>query len=287
MRSKHTVGGVALALGLLAGAALAGCSSSTTSSSAATTGTSTSAAAKGSGKVEVLYAGSLVNVMEKTIGPAFSAATGYTYEGEGAGSTQLVTEIKGKVKRADVFISASPKADTSLEGVANGDWINTYTTFGSSSLVIGYNPNSSFAAALKSKPWYQVLTEPGIKIGRTDPKLDPKGELTATALTAASTTFKLPTLATTVEADAQVFPEQDLVGRLQSGQLDVGFFYTVEAAAAKIPTVSLDLPAEKATYTVALLNNAPNSAGAAAFKQYLLSPAGRAELSAAGITLAN
>jgi molybdate/tungstate transport system substrate-binding protein len=269
-------------VGLLAGAIIAGCSSSTTSGSGASP-----SASRGSGKVEILYAGSLVNVMEKSIGPAFSAATGYTYEGEGAGSTQLANEIKGKVKRADVFISASAKSDQALEGAKNGDWVTSYATFGSSPLVLGYNPNSSFAAALKTKPWYQVLTESGIKIGRTDPKLDPKGELTATALTAASTTFKDATLATTVEKNSQIFPEEDLVGRLESGQLDVGFFYTVEATAAKIPTVSLDLPTEKATYTVAVLNNAPDRAGATAFVNYLLSAAGREKLSAAGIILAN
>ena len=36
-----------------------------------------------------------------------------------------------------------------------------------------------------------------------------------------------------------MFPEETLVARLQSGQLDAGFFYTAEAVPAKIPTVPL------------------------------------------------
>ena len=51
-----------------------------------------------------------------------TSATGGTFEGTGAGSTQLVQEIKGKVKQADVFISASTDANTGLMGAANGDW---------------------------------------------------------------------------------------------------------------------------------------------------------------------
>ena len=47
-------------------------------------------------------------------------------------------------------------------------------------MVIGYNPTSKFATDLQaasngSKPWYQVLEEPGLRLGRTDPALDPKG----------------------------------------------------------------------------------------------------------------
>ena len=41
----------------------------------------------------VLYAGSLVNLMTKQIGPAFQKASGYSVTGESAGSTALVTDI--------------------------------------------------------------------------------------------------------------------------------------------------------------------------------------------------
>src|SRR6266536_4980603 len=60
-----------------------------------------------SGKaVSVLYAGSLVNLMEKGIGPAFRQDTGTGYQGQGAGSVALANAIKDKTKTADVFISA-------------------------------------------------------------------------------------------------------------------------------------------------------------------------------------
>jgi len=258
---------------------VAGCSSSSTSTS------TTSSSARGSGKVQVLYAGSLVNAMEKTVGPAFSSATGYTYQGRGAGAVQLANQIKAKTLRGDVFISASPGPDKALEGTANGDWVSWYSTIGTSALVLAYNPNSKFADDLKSKPWTQVLTEPGIRLGRTDPKLDPKGQLTVAALDQAAKNASDPSLASTVENAAQVFPEEELVGRLQSGQLDAGFFYTLEASVTKLPTVGLNLPDAHATYTVTVLNNGSNAAGGIAFVTYLLSPQGRDQLTAAGMSL--
>jgi molybdate/tungstate transport system substrate-binding protein len=246
-----------LAVVLVAGAALlAGCGGSSTGSS----GPSSSAPSKPSGKVQVLYAASLENLMEKDLGSAYTTSSGVNFDGTPAGSTELVSDIKGKVKQADVFISASTDANTGLEGAANGDWEDWYATFATAPLVIGYNPNSKFADDLKTKPWQQVVTEPGFLFGSTDPKLDPKGKLGAQALQKEN----LPATA------AQVFPEEQLVGRLQAGQLDAGFFYSSEAADAKIPTVTLGSVALKATYTVTVLNKAPNAAAAASFVNYLL-----------------
>ena len=49
-----------------------------------------------------------------------------------------------------------------------------------SPLVLGYNPSSKFAQALRTKPWYDVIDQPGFLIGRTDPTTDPKGVLAVT-----------------------------------------------------------------------------------------------------------
>ena len=184
--------------------------------------------ASAAGKVNVLYAGSLVNLMEHGIGPAFDKASGDTFQGYAGGSSGLANQIKGKLRQGDVFVSASPKVNDGLSGAANGDWVSWYITFAQSPVVIGYNASSKFAADLKSKPWYQVLQEPEIKIGRTDPKLDPKGALTVTLMQQAEALYKSPGLSEKMigapDNPAQVLPEETLVGRLQSGQLDVGFF---------------------------------------------------------------
>ena len=238
--------------------------------------------------LDVLYAGSLTNLMEHGIGPAFDAESHNSFRGFAAGSNALANQIKGKLRRADVFISASPTVNDTLMGAANDGWVSWYVTFAQSPLVIGYNPASRFAAELKTKPWYEVLREPGIHLGRTDPKLDPKGALTVQLLDHAEQLYRQPGLAADVlggeENPAEVLPEENLVGRLQSGELDVGFFYSTETADLHIAAIAL--PPEvalSAHYTVTILRDAPDPVAAAAFVSFLLGPAGKAIMAQHGL----
>src|SRR5947209_7090481 len=186
--------------------------------------------------------------MERKIGPAFTQSSGYPYEGEGKGSTALANEIKGRLRFPDIFISADPAVNTTLMGAANGNYVSWYTTFIRTSMVIGYSPSSKFAAdfraaANSSRSWYQVLEEPGLRLGRTDPLLDPKGVRSIITMELAEQYYHQSGLASKVlgaaENTSQIFPEETLVARLGSGQLDAGFFYLNEVMDAKLPYVTL------------------------------------------------
>jgi len=242
-------------------------------------------AAESSGPVDVLYAGSLVTVMNGALGPAFDGATHHTFNGVPGGSTALASQIKGRTTLADVFISASPAVDATLEREVNGSWVAWYATFATSPLVLAYNPASSFAAQLRTKPWYDVVTQPGFLLGRTDPATDPKGKLAVEALDRGAAAEKLPALTAITASTAGVFPEETLVGRLQSGQLDAGFFYSSEAIPAGLPIVSLGPIHLDATYTVTVLKGAPHARAAAVFVSYLLGREGRAILRRDGLTV--
>jgi molybdate/tungstate transport system substrate-binding protein len=254
-----------------------------TRSAAASSAESTSP--RGSGPVNVLYAGSLVNLLEKQVAPRFHKATGYTFQGFAGGSKALAAQIKGATRRGDVFISASPAVNRSLQGATGGGWVSWYATFATSPLVLGYNPDSAFAADLATKPWYEVVTEPGFHLGSTDPVTDPKGALALKALAGAAAAHDDPALTRPATTDANVMPEESLVGRLQAGQLDAGFFYAGEAKAAGLPTVPLTGQNLNATYTITELKNAPDPAGAAAFIRYLLGPDGRKVMQEGGYSL--
>jgi molybdate/tungstate transport system substrate-binding protein len=247
-------------------------------------------AAWAAGTVDVLYAGSLVNLMERSIGPAFDKASGDHFQGYAGGSKLLAQQIKARLRQADVFISAAPAVNQSLMGATNGNRVSWYAVFAQSPLVIGYNPAGRFAADFKTRPWYQVLMEKGIRIGRTDPKLDPKGALTITLMQRAAAFYKVPGLEQRVlgapENPAQVLPEETLVGRLQSGQLDAGFFYSTETSAAGIPAIRLpDRITPRAVYTVTIPRDAPDPNGADRFVTYLLGPQGRELMKEHGLIL--
>jgi molybdate/tungstate transport system substrate-binding protein len=252
----------------------------------ALTVTPSAASTTPSGPVDVLSAGSLQDLMQEQVAPAFQKATGYTLDDISMGSDALASSITGDTLQGDVFISASPAVNTSLEGASNGNWVSWYDQFASSPLVLGYNPNSKFAQALKSKPWYEVISESGFHIGRTDPTTDPKGVLADDALDQAAKSHHLPGLKTLGTESSDVFPETSLVGELQAGQLDAGFFYGVEAAAANIKTVPLTGTSLAGDYTITILNKAPHEAAAVAFVNFLLGKAGQKILAKNGVVAA-
>src|SRR4051812_33673633 len=117
LSSQRRIARCLLALGLTAGVLVA----------------SSTAHADG-GTVNVFYAGSLVNLNENLVGPAFSTGAGYTYAGKGAGSGAIANQIKGKIATPDVVEFADPAVNTTLMGDANGSYVSWYFTFGSTKL---------------------------------------------------------------------------------------------------------------------------------------------------------
>jgi molybdate/tungstate transport system substrate-binding protein len=248
-------------------------------------GTPAGASTKHVGTAEVLYAASLQQIMETSIGPAFERATGYKFAGFPGASGALANEIKGGVVRSDVFVSANEATNLTLEGSSNGSWLTAFVVFGNSPLVLGYSRSSSYAAIIRRTPWFASVTQPGIRVGRTDPSVDPKGKLTVQAIAAGVQIYNDPALASITASPTNIYPEQALVGLLQSGQLDAGFFYASEAKAAGIPSIKLGRLNLAATYTVANLAHGPDQAAGAAFTTFLLGPIGHRLLSREGVTV--
>jgi molybdate/tungstate transport system substrate-binding protein len=276
------------------------------------------AATRGQDNVTILYAGSLGALMEKAIGPAFEAATGYKYQGEGQGSVGAARAIRDQLRTPDIFISADPAVDENLlMGAKNHDLVKWYFTFASATLVIGYNPKSRFAAdferAASGKiPWYELLATPGVKFGRTDPDLDPKGYRTLFLFELAEQFYHRPALAKLPgqpENPAQVFPEPELLTRMEAGQLDAAVFYQHEVIAHHTPFITLpdeinqsnpQLAALYATrsytsgrgatitgtpivFSVTIPRTAHNAAGGAAFVRFLFGADAQARLCEYGV----
>ena len=261
-------------------------------------------------QVSVLYAGSLGNLMEMDFGPAFSRATGYKYQGEAKGSLLSANLIREKLRTPDVFISADPKVNQRLMGNENGNLVRWYATIFGNEMVLGYNPDSRFAGELKKvgtndTRLYEILQEKGFRLGRGDPELEPKGYRTLFLFDLAEKHYQLPGLAQRILNNAEhptlIFPEEQLVARLEAGQLDAGVFYRNEIAEHHLPYIAfprelnlsepdLDPYYAGATYvspqgakyagsaivySVTIPENARNREGAAALIGFLLSGEGR------------
>ncbi len=250
-------------------------------SSASAASKSRPAIAKGSGDVDVISAGSLQTLMTK-IAPAFKAATGYTLVDTSGGSSSDAADIKDKVDVEDVFVSASPAVDATLEGSKNGSWVSWYGDFAASPEVLGYYPKSKFAKDLKTMPWYQVITMPGFRLGRTNPTQDPGGVLAAVALkeTAKAQPKYAAALKKLATESSDEYVEDTEEADIQTGQLDASFMYEADANSQKSPFVSLTGTKLAGDYTITIVKNAPHVAAAEAFIEFLLGSKGQAAMKA-------
>jgi molybdate/tungstate transport system substrate-binding protein len=261
------------------------------------------------GEISILYAGSLGNFVEKDIGPAFSRATGYKYLGEAKGSLLSANLIKGGLRTPDVFISADPNVNQLLMGAQNGHLVRWYATIFGNAMVLGYNPQSRFAAELRQVSTndvhlYEILQEKGFRLGCGDPELEPKGYRTVFVFDLAEKFYQRPGLALGIlhgsGHSTSIYPEEQLVARLEAGQLDAGIFYRNEVAEHNLPFIAfpreidlsdpnLDDNYSAATYvspkgtryngsaivySITIPENSQNRGGAAAFVSYLLSDDG-------------
>jgi molybdate/tungstate transport system substrate-binding protein len=273
---------------------------------------------RGSGTVQVMYAGSLTRSFEKKLGPDFQKATGFTFQGEGKGSVAIANLIKGKVNTPDVFVSADPVVDASLHGEANGNYVSWWVSFARTEMVIAWSPKSRFrrdfeAARSGKKRRESVLDQPGVRLGRTDPELDPKGYRTLFLFELDEQRTGENGLAKRIlgapDNASQIFPEEQLVARLQLGELDAGIFYLIEAIEAGLPYLQLPAsinqgePAQAShyarvtyrnkkgiavkgspiIYTITIPSTVRNARGAESFVHFLLSKTGKEVLSSAGL----
>jgi molybdate/tungstate transport system substrate-binding protein len=304
----------------------AGCSSSTSSSSSSASTSSSpasaSASAKPTGTVSVAYASSLQFLNEKVVSPAFTAATGYTFSGRGASSGDLEADIASGEITPNVFQSVGGDNITPLMP----KFTSWYIQYAGTSMVVAYNPNGKYASQFKaiadgSKPisdLFTLLQTPGLKLGRTDPNVDPQGRDFIYMLQLAQMYYHLPSdtvakiLGTTdygTASSPQIYAESALDSTLQSGQLDAASAFVTQAIELHLAYVPLPvqinlgsaaLAAQYKKASVTLQNGmtkhgspqviditiigTPTPAGIA-FVKYTLSPAGLAQYKQGGFSL--
>lgn len=235
--------------------------------------------------MSVLYAGSLVTQMEGPIKDALRSR-GIDFQGEPGGSKALAHLIDSGIKSPDVFISVNPSLVTGL-----GAKVASATTFAGTSLGIGWSDKSKAASLFNNvvagkTTLLNALSTPGLRIGRTDPKLDPKGAYTIEAMKMLAGEGGEHRILGDDDNAMQVFPEEDLLSRIDLGEADVGFFYRTEAIVRGLHFVALPGKAslsDKITYTLAIMKNAPHPAQARAFADFILTGAGKPILQKAGI----
>jgi molybdate transport system substrate-binding protein len=271
-RATRAAAAVTAATALLT---LSACGSSSKAASPVSTASSSSSPAVSpsasgssvSGTVTVFAASSLQQVFT-TLGKEFQAANpGAKVSFNFSGSGTLAASITSGAP-ADVFAAAS---DATMATVTKaGDNAAAPVTFTKNILEIAVAPgNPKHITSLAD------LTKPGIKVALCA-ATEPCGAAAVTALKDAGVKLK------PVTYEQDVTSAQNVV---QLGEVDASLVYrtNVLGAGGKISGVTFPTAAQAVTdYPIAVLKKAPNSAGAQAFVNFVLSAQGQQVLTAAG-----
>jgi molybdate/tungstate transport system substrate-binding protein len=264
--------------------------------------------------MKVLHAGSLTSLVRKGIGPALYKESGINLESESGHSVALAMAIKDQRMSGDLFLSADAEVNTILLGSTNGDWIRWFVIFARNTVVLAYSPKSRFFSDFEQAhsgkiPWYQVLLQPGIKLFRNDPNLDPMGYYTLLVCALAQKHYHIPDLKhNLLGSDTNPAQVSHLnIGQLERGEIDAMFLYLSAALDLSLPylvlpdEINLGNPAmapyyegvkftnnngqtfhgKPISFSASVLKNANNPHAAQHFIEFLLSPIGQKLVQAA------
>ena len=198
--------------------------------------------------LDVAYAGSMGSMMEGPIKSTAASALGIDMHGRAQGSDALAKLIVGGSINADVFIPVTPGPAMT---VLKAGKAQSAAPIARTEMVIAYSPKSKyaeqFAEAASGKrgamPWYEVLQQPRVRFGRTDPATDPQGRNIIFTFQLAEAYYKQPGLVQKVLGDtvntAQIFSEPTVEARLQSGELDAASAYKIQPGPFNVPYINL------------------------------------------------
>jgi molybdate/tungstate transport system substrate-binding protein len=262
---------------------------------------SSSALANSFAPLDVAYAGSMGSLMEGPLKTAAAQALKLDLHGRAQGSNALAQLIVGGSIRPDVLISITPSPMLTVLHAAKAE---IAVPVARTEMVIAYSPKSKFAekfaiAAEGKSNWWQILQEPGLRFGRTDPVTDPQGRNIIFTLMLAEKLLRRPGLAAKILGSTinpqQIFTEPTVQARLQSGELDAASAYKIQPGPFNLAFITLqpeiNLSGERIhadhpeiTLTVngktyqpeplifyaAALKDAPNKNAAAVFVEWLI-----------------
>jgi len=162
---------------------------------------------------------------------------------ENSGSLEAARKVTELGKVPDVIAVADYSVIDRLLRPAHATW---QVKFARNAMVLAYTDASAGAGEVNGENWWQVVQRPGVRVGRSDPALDPNGYRALMVLQLAEAHYAQPGLtAKLLQAMPARFvrpKEADLTALLQAGELD--YAWTYRSIAKKTGLRYVELPKE-------------------------------------------
>src|SRR5258708_29627325 len=195
--------------------------------------------------LDVAYAGSMGSLMEGPVKTSVAQTLKLDMHGRAQASSALAQLIVAGSIRPDVFLPITPGP---MLTVLRAGKAQSAIPVAHTEMVIAYSPESRFAAKLDAAAngkgnWWEILQEPGLRFGRTDPVTDPQGRNIIFTMMLAAKVYKQPDLVEKVLGptinERQIFTEPTVQARLQSGELDAASAYKIQPGPFNLPHITL------------------------------------------------
>src|SRR5215204_4179781 len=184
--------------------------------------------------LNVALAGTMEHVISRQMGPAFTAATGYTLNVTRAPSIALASRIVSGELKPDVYISSDANVMELIMGPANNDRSRWYLPILGSRTVLMHGMQSRFnkdidAVREGKLPWYELMQRPGLVLKRPNPVVDSGGSRAIFVFELAERLYKLPGLKERVLGDnhneGQYSDRSIIFPLIRDGRIDVFLTY--------------------------------------------------------------
>ncbi|BHH81914.1 tungstate ABC transporter substrate-binding protein WtpA [Desulforhopalus sp. 52FAK] len=204
-------------------------------------------------KIVIYHAGSL-SVPFGEIEKAFEAEyPEYDVQREASGSRAAARKITDINKPADVMASADYKVIDNLM-IPNHAKFNAQ--FATNEMAIAFTEKAKYADEITAENWTEIFLKDGVKVGHSDPNMDPCGYRSMLVTQLAETYYKTPGLfdklfgygesyQTGEEDSSKVIvrpKETDLLGLIEAGMYD--YLYIYKSVAEQHHLKYLELPEE-------------------------------------------
>jgi molybdate/tungstate transport system substrate-binding protein len=271
------------------------------------------------GDLVVYNAGSLARPFAELLRGFTAREPGVRSAQENSGSLEAARKLTELGKIPDVLAVADYGVIPKLLIPRFTTW---YATFARTALVLAYTPESAGARGIRGSNWYRILLRPGVRVGHSDPSLDPAGYRTLLVEQLAEAYYNAPGLARRLEIAVParyIRPKSaDLIALLQAGELDYAWEYEAVARQHRLPFVrlpsqinlgdpdlastyarvsvrvpgaarggadSVEFRGEPIVFALTIPGAAQHPAAAEAFVRYVFSPEGQVVLRNSGFTV--
>ncbi len=190
-------------------------------------------------QLRIFHAGSLTVPFDSIIAGFKQEHPGVEVLREIAGSRDCARKISELHQPCDVFASADYKVIDNLLIPDNAAWDLKFAT---NEMSVVYTDRSRRSKEITAQNWYDILLDPKVTFGRSDPNADPCGYRTILTTELAERYYGKPGLADKLlRKDAEYIrpKEVDLLALLEVGELDYIFIYRSVAVQHKLRYMTL------------------------------------------------